>query len=70
MKRWKFSQEQVAYALRQAETETTAGDVFRQLGLGEATFYVWKKRSTSSILAQRCRMPTSSPSTGACATSP
>ena len=44
MKRSKFSEEQVAYALRQAETGTAVGDVCRQLGISEATFYVWKKR--------------------------
>ena len=44
MKRSKFSEEQVAYALRQAETGTAVPDVCRQLGISEATFYVWKKR--------------------------
>jgi putative transposase len=44
MKRSKFSEEQVAYALRQAESGTAIGDICRQLGIYEATFYVWKKR--------------------------
>jgi putative transposase len=44
MKRSKFSEEQVAYALRQADTGTAVGDVCRQLGISEARFYVWKKR--------------------------
>ena len=44
MKRSKFSEEQVAYALRQADAGTAVGDVCRQLGISEATFYVWKKR--------------------------
>ncbi len=44
MKRTKFSEEQVAYALRQADAGTASGDVCRQLGISEATFYVWKKR--------------------------
>ena len=34
----------MAYAPRQAETGTAVGDVCRQLGISEATFYVWKKR--------------------------
>jgi len=38
MKRSKFSEEQVAYALRQAEAGTAVGDVCRQLGISEATF--------------------------------
>src|SRR5262249_33365543 len=44
MKRSKFSEEQVAYALRQADAGTAVGDVCRQLGISEAAFYVWKKR--------------------------
>ena len=44
MKRSKFCEEQVAYALRQAESGTPVGDVCRQLGISEATFYAWKKK--------------------------
>jgi len=44
MKRSKFSEEQVAYALRQAESGTPVGDVCRQSGVSEATFYQWKKK--------------------------
>jgi len=44
MKRSKFSEEQVAYALRQVESGTPVGDVCRQLGVSEATFYAWKKK--------------------------
>jgi putative transposase len=44
MKRSKFSEEQIAYALRQAESGTAVGDVCRQIGVSEATFYQWKKK--------------------------
>ena len=44
MKRSKFSEEQVAYALRQVEAGTAVPDICRQLGVSEATFYVWKKK--------------------------
>ena len=44
MKRSKFSEEQVAYALRQVESGTAVADVCRQLGVSEATFYVWRKK--------------------------
>ena len=40
MKKSRFSEEQVAYALRQAESGTAVADVCRQLGVSEATFYV------------------------------
>jgi putative transposase len=44
MKRSKFSEEQVAFALRQVEGGTPVEDVCRQLGVSEATFYTWKKK--------------------------
>ncbi len=44
MKRSRFSDEQIAYALRQAESGAAVADVCRQLGVSEATFYVWKKK--------------------------
>jgi len=44
VKQSKFSEEQIAYALRQAEAGTQVADVCRQLGVSEATFYVWKKK--------------------------
>ncbi len=44
MKKSKFSEEQIAYALRQADSGTPVGEVCRQLGVSEATFYVWKKK--------------------------
>jgi len=44
MKKSKFTDEQIAFALRQAETGTRVDDVCRQLGISEATFYNWKKK--------------------------
>lgn len=44
MKKSRFSEEQIAYALRQVESGTAPADVCRQLGVSEATFYVWKKK--------------------------
>ncbi len=44
MEKSRFSEEQVAYAIRQAESGTAVADVCRQLGVSEATFYVWKKK--------------------------
>jgi putative transposase len=44
MKRSRFSEEQIVYAIRQAESGTPMGDLCRQLGVSEATFYTWKKK--------------------------
>ena len=44
MKRSKFSEEQVVYALRQEKAGTAVEDVCRQLGVSRATFYAWKKK--------------------------
>ena len=44
MKRSRYSEEQVAYALRLAEGGTPVADVCRQIGIAEATFYLWKKK--------------------------
>jgi putative transposase len=44
MKKSRFSDEQITYALRQVEAGTPPADVCRQLGCSEASFYFWKKR--------------------------
>jgi putative transposase len=44
MKKSRFSEEQIAYALRLAESGTPVVDVCRQIGLSEATYYTWKKK--------------------------
>jgi putative transposase len=44
MKKSKFTEQQIAFALRQAETGTKVKDVIRQLGITEQTFYRWKRK--------------------------
>lgn len=39
MKRSRFSKEQIASAIRQAESGTSVDDLSRQLGVSEVTFY-------------------------------
>jgi putative transposase len=43
MKTSKFTDEQIALALRQAEAGTPVGEICRKLGVSEQTFYRWKK---------------------------
>ena len=46
MKRSKFSEDQIAFALKQAELGTAVDEVCRKMGMGicEATFYLWRKK--------------------------
>lgn len=44
MKKSQFTEQQIAFALQQAEGGTTAGEVCRKMGISEQTFYRWKKR--------------------------
>ncbi len=44
MKKTKFTEQQIAFALRQAETGTRVAEVCRKLGISDATFYNWKKK--------------------------
>ena len=43
MPKKRFSEEQIAFALRQAESGTPVGDICRKMGVADATFYRWKK---------------------------
>ncbi|AQW29081.1 putative transposase [Ralstonia sp. 151470066-2] len=44
MKTSKFTEAQIAFALKQAELGTKVEEVCRKLGISEATFYNWKKK--------------------------
>jgi transposase-like protein len=43
MKRSRYTDEQIAFALKQAETGTPVAEVIRRIGISEQTFYRWKK---------------------------
>ena len=44
MKRSKFTEQQIAFALKQAELGTLVEEVCRKIGISDATFYNWKKK--------------------------
>ena len=44
MKRSRFTEEQIAFALKQQEVGTPVDEVCRKLGISDATFYKWKKK--------------------------
>lgn len=43
MKKSRYTEEQIAFALKQAEVGCTVAEVCRKMGISEATFYNWKK---------------------------
>jgi putative transposase len=57
MKKSKFSEEQIAYVLRQVEAGVPIADVCRQVGVSEATFYIWKKKYAHLGVAELRQMP-------------
>jgi putative transposase len=44
MKKSKFTEAQIAFALKQAETGTPVEELCRKLGITSATFYNWRKK--------------------------
>ena len=44
MKRSKFTEEQIAFALKQADVGTPVAEVCRKMGVSDATFYNWQKK--------------------------
>ena len=56
MKNSRFTEEQIAYALRQAETGTSVAEVIRKMGISEQTFYRWKKQYAGMGVAELRRL--------------
>jgi putative transposase len=44
MKKSKFTEAQIIFALKQSETGVAVAEVCRKMGISEATFYNWKKK--------------------------
>jgi putative transposase len=56
MPRKKCSQEQIIYALRQVEGGTKIGEVCRQLGVSEQSYFRWKKQYAGLGLSELRRL--------------
>jgi len=44
MKKSRFSEQQIAFVLRQAEEGAPIAEVCRKAGISEASFYSWRKK--------------------------
>ena len=44
MKKSKFTEAQIVFAIKQSETGVKVDEVCRKMGISEATFYAWKKK--------------------------
>jgi len=44
MKKSKFTEEQITFVLKQADTGTSVDEICRKMGISQATFYQWRKK--------------------------
>ena len=56
MKRKRFTEAQIAFALRQAESGTPVAEITRKMGISEVTFYRWKKKYAGLGVAELRRL--------------
>ena len=56
MKKNRYTEEQIAFALRQAESGTPVTEIVRKLGVSEPTFYRWKKKYAGLGVAEVRRL--------------
>ena len=56
MKRKRYTEEQIAYALRQHESGTSVAEIVRKMGITEQTFYRWKKKYAGLGVAELRRL--------------
>ncbi len=56
MKSSRYTAEQVAFAMRQAESGTPVSDICRKMGIAEQTFYRWKRKFAGMGIAEVRRL--------------
>ena len=56
MKKKRYTEEQIAFALRQHEYGTAVSEIVRKLGISEQTFYRWKKKYAGLGVAELRRL--------------
>ncbi len=56
MKKTRFTEQRIAFALRQAEQGVAVEEITRKMGVSEATFYRWKKKYSCMGIAELRRL--------------
>jgi len=56
MKRKRFTEEQIAYALREVDSGKTVGEVCREVGVSQNTFYTWRRKYAGMGIAELRRL--------------
>jgi putative transposase len=56
MKKSRFSEQQIAFVLRQAEEGTPIAEVCRKAGISEASFYSWRKKYAGLMPSEMKRL--------------
>lgn len=56
MKKQRFTEEQIAFAVRQAENGTAVTEITRKIGVSEQTFYRWKRQYAGLGVAELRRL--------------
>lgn len=56
MKKSKFTEPQIVFALKQAETGVPVEEVCRKIGISEATFFNWKRKFSGLGTAELRRL--------------
>jgi putative transposase len=53
LKKKHYTEEQIAFALRQHESGTHVSEIIRKMGISEQTFYRWKKYAGMGVAEVR-----------------
>ena len=56
MKKTRFTEQQIAFSLRQAESGVSVEEITRKMGITQATFYRWKKKFAGMGVAELRRL--------------
>ncbi len=56
MKRSKFTESQILFALKQTETGVKVEEVCRKMGISEATYFNWKKKYSGLGMSELRRL--------------